>query len=736
MTFRILPAICIALCLNAQTAAADAGHRITYADSPLTLDGRTDEALWDEALSLPLSFETSPGENVAPPVHTVLKMTYSRDALLIAFLADDPDPQMIVANLADRDTPFDDDYVGLVLDTFNDQRRGFAFMVTAAGVQMDMTRNEVGNEIEDLSWDAIWSSAAHVDEHGYSVEMVIPFAALRYPDQTGDMTWGLSATRYLPRHVNHVISLTPDDRDNPSLLAQAVKLTGFGEIGRKRDVELAPSLTGLRNDQRPPGGQMQSGDFNWDLGASGRWGITPNLSLDAAVNPDFSQVEADELQLDVNTRYALEYQEKRPFFLEGADVFATPLQAVYTRTIFDPTWGSKLSGKTSNAAVGVFLARDELTSLLLPSNTGSTGHVLDAEQTTGVMRYRHDLGESSTIGALATAREGDQYHNRTGGLDAHLRLTPSTSLAVQYLRSDADYPLMIVDGDSVETGNLDGGALHMALSHQSRDWSAEAAVTDIDEDFRADAGFMPRVDFRQYEAGLWRTWWGDKSHWFNMLGLGAIWEYIENQDGRMTDRQMALEANYMGPMQTRAWLAGFARTELYGGRSYDLQFVRAKVGWRPTADFIGWLGLWSGEAVDYMNNRPATRYGGGPGFSWSPRPEISLQTDMIHEYMAVDDRQLYRVNLVSASLVYHFNTRSFLRATVRYRHMDLNPDNYLMPVPPADEQLFTQLLFSHKVNPRTVLFLGTTSNLQDYGLTPLTVNDHTYFLKIGYAWQP
>ena len=139
-----------------------------------------------------------------------------------------------------------------------------------------------------------------------------------------------------------------------------------------------------------------------------------------------------------------------------------------------------------------------------------------------------------------------------------------------------------------------------------------------------------------------------------------------------------------------------------------------------------------------MNNRPAKRYGGGPGFNWKPTERIALETDIVHEYLEAAGRKLYRANIASTSLFYHFNRRAFLRTSIRYSYIDRDPANYLMPLPPtlAREQLFLQLLFSYKVNPRTVLFLGTTDNLQDPGTTPLILNDRTFFLKVGYAWRP
>ena len=223
-----------------------------------------------------------------------------------------------------------------------------------------------------------------------------------------------------------------------------------------------------------------------EAGLSGRWGVTPNVTLSGTVNPDFSQVEADVAQLEVNTRFALFFPEKRPFFLEGADFYTTPLQAVFTRTVADPAWGAKLTGKEGKNAFGVFFARDRQTNLLLPSNQGSRLAFLDDDVTSSVFRYRRDVGANSTLGVLYTGRDGSDYSNDVYGLDGFLRFNSSNALRFQYLRSDTSYP-----GGSGLGDDLTGDGWLLQYDYLTRNWVATIPHTDLAEDFRADYGLHP-----------------------------------------------------------------------------------------------------------------------------------------------------------------------------------------------------------------------------------------------------
>ncbi len=219
---------------------------------------------------------------------------------------------------------------------------------------MDLIRNDLaGNRNqEDPTWDAIWTSAGELTDDGYVVEMAIPFTSLRFQHRPGEQTWGFSLFRAYPRSTRHEIYNNPYDRNLSCSLCQTEKLVGFSGVKPGRDLELTPTLTGLRVDEREEfdDPELVEGDAEAQVGITARWGITPNMSLLGTLNPDFSQVESDAARLQVNNQFALFFSEKRPFFLEGADLFQTFFRTVHTRVVADPSWGLKVTGKEKRNA--------------------------------------------------------------------------------------------------------------------------------------------------------------------------------------------------------------------------------------------------------------------------------------------------------------------------------------------------------------------------------------------------
>jgi len=330
-------------------AAAEAPLRVPRAASPIRVDGILDEPAWASALTLSLEYETYPGDNLPATLRTECLVLHDERNLYVGVRAFDPDPGAIRAYLADRDSlPGDEDQVQFVLDTFNDQRRAYVFAASPLGVQWDAIASEVGGTglSYDGSWDAIWSVRGRIDRDGYTLEFAVPFASLRFPRGGGEQTWGLHVTRSQPRSVVRQVSLRPIDRSNNCFLCQEAKIAGFEGVRTGLNLELDPTLTATRSDERAafPDGPMLNGPVRGDLGITARLAPAPDLTLSAAVNPDFSQVEADTAQLKINTRFALYYPEKRPLFLEGADFFQTRLSTIYTRTVADPSWAAKLVG--------------------------------------------------------------------------------------------------------------------------------------------------------------------------------------------------------------------------------------------------------------------------------------------------------------------------------------------------------------------------------------------------------
>jgi hypothetical protein len=712
---------------------------ISPAASKIKVDGLLDEDAWQKATVIKLPYEWMPGDNAPAPVETECLVTFDRSGFYIAFRCFDPKPEEIRAHLMDRDatdTLIQDDHINVIIDAFNDERRGFQFRVNPLGVQADANFSEMEG-YEDFSWDAIWDSAGKITDWGYAIEMAIPFNQLRFPRTAEKQTWGFSAERSWPRSVRHRMESHPRDRNRACLLCQFNKLSGFENISPGRNLEFDPTLTASRTDAMAmagfPSGGIEKGGVQADPGITVKWGVTPNLILNATANPDFSQVEADVAQLDVNKRFALYYPEKRPFFLEGGDFFLTPIQAVFTRTVADPLWGTKLTGKAGRSALGFFAAQDRINNLIFPSNQGSASTSLDQDVTGGVLRYRHDVGKGSTLGLLYTGRAGGGYANHVGGADGFFRLSQSTSIRFQYLHSETEYPGAVALDFGQKMGLFGGNGVQTEFMHMTRNWQAFASYSDISASFRADYGFLPRVDVRTFDAEVHRLFWGDGKRWFSRLQFWLRSYYTTDHDGRMTDSRIALGGTYQGPLQSQVSAIGRLNREFYLGRTYDVSDLVLGLALKPAGGMSFGLDNTLAKAIDYNNNRPAETLQVGPWMELGLGTHINLTVYHSLERLESSGLRTYTANLSQVRLIYNFNVRSFVRAIVQYRDVNRVPDRYIFPVDPHSKGIFTQLLFSYKINPQTVLFLGYSDNSLGLQGIDITRTDRTFFFKIGYA---
>ncbi|HEX2092100.1 MAG TPA: DUF5916 domain-containing protein [Longimicrobiaceae bacterium] len=717
-------------------------YQVSLADAAIRVDAVLDEPAWEAAPAMDLPYKFFPVDGSPTPVRTDCRITFDDDNLYFGCTAYDPDPSRIRARYADRDAVREDDHIFLVLDPFNDQRRAFEFGLNALGVQMDATWSEVDG-VEDFTWDAIWKSAGRLTPEGYVVEAAIPFSSLRFPDTDAVQTWGVLWARSYPREARYALRSIHINRNQACLLCQADKLEGFRGVQSGRDLELTPTLTTRRSDVRPvfPTGRMEPGDVDPEFGLSGRWGITPNVNLNATLNPDFSQVEADVAQLEVNERFALSYPEKRPFFLEGADLFQTPTRLVFTRSIIDPTGGLKLTGKEGRNVFGVFGASDRVTSLLFPANQGTAQTLLREEVHTAVARYRRDIGRASTVGATYTGRMGEGYFNHVAAVDGFLRLSPAKIVRVQYSFAGTEYPDTVVRAFRQPTGTLTDGVLQAEFVHRSRDWFASALYRDIGRDFRADAGFIPRADIRGATLQAERSFWGGPDRWFNRLGFFGFAEWLGNHDGKETDLGLAFVTNYQGPRQSTASVGFGYNRKLFAGKTFEMLDMRSAFEIRPSRRFAFSLGARIGEDIDVANARKANLFQVVPGMEL--RVGRSLYLELDHAIRRLDtqssdslpDQEILDARLTEARAVYHFGVRTFVRAILQYQGLNQDPRLYRVPVRPETNTLFTQLMFAHKVNPQTVLFVGYTDNRLGLQDVDLTRTGRTFFVKLGYAWR-
>ncbi len=713
---------------------------IHQATESIVIDGELDDPGWTDALVFDLPYEWNPSDNGTPPVATDFLVTYDDKYLYAAWRAHDPDPLAIRAHLMDRDevaTLVQDDHVVLMVDTFNDERRGFQFRVNPLGVQAEAIFSEGG--IEDFSFDLIWDSAGKINDQGYVVEIAIPFDQLRFPRTTGAQTWGFDVGRSYPRSVRHRIASSPRDRGNTCLLCQADKVTGFAGLEPGRNLEVVPTVTGSQTEVRDP---FPSGDFesqgdDSEAGVSVRWGMTPSLTVNATINPDFSQVEADVAQLAVNNRFALFFPEKRPFFLEGVDIFSTPVNAVFTRTVADPDWGLKLSGKEGKNGIGVFVAQDTVNNLLLPSNQRSRFTSRDDDVLSGVLRYRRDVGSGSSVGVIYAGREGerDDYRNDVYGADAFVRLDDANTLRVQYLRSETRYPTAVADALGQPSGDFSGDAIFADWDHGSRHWRGSLEYISYDGNFRADSGFVPRVDLERVNALVQRQFYGGDDSWWTRFNAGLFATRVQDQAGELTDQVFDLFFNVSGPMQSFFEVSLERNQERFGGVLHEgLEGTELFGTFQPNGRLRLSMYVDRGDVVDFFNNQPAQQMVFSPSAEVKVGKHLNFKLDHNRQVLDVPGGELFTADLTQLRVVYNVNVRMFVRVILQ--RFDITRTVSLFPtdVVEDEEELFTQLLFSYKLNPQTVLFLGYSDNRFAEDNLSLTQADRTVFLKLGYAW--
>jgi len=712
-------------------------YNVNISQGKIKIDGVLNESAWEGAAKIDIPYEWFPGNNIEAPVKSECLVTFTKSNLYFGIRCFDPEPKKIRAHLMDRDaltTLVQDDHVIILLDTFNDERRCFQFRVNPLGVQADANFSELDG-IEDFSWDAIWSSAGKITDFGYVVEVAIPFNQLRFFKTEEKQTWGIAIERRYPRSARHLIRSHPVDRNKQCILCQMNKITGFKNISPGKNIEFDPTLTLNRTDTLSefPNGEMEAGKIEVEPGISGRWGITPNLMLNGTVNPDFSHVEADAAQLEVNTRFALRYPEKRPFFLEGSDYFATPLEAVFSRTVYDPVWGVKLTGKFGKNAVGIFATQDKYNNLLFPSNQGSYSFAQEEDVYSSVLRYRRDIGKGSTLGVLYTGRYSDDYWNHVAGADGFWRLSRSKNITFQFLRSQTKYPEKIIQAFSQPEGEFGGNALFLNFRHNTRNLRYRLTYEDLSENFRADYGFIPRVDVKDYQVLFEPILWGKRGGWFNRFSFIFFYWRITNKNNDLTDQDFRFSIKYDGPLNSTFLPTFMIQKEWFNGITYDKKLFQTLAEISPTGGLTLTFLSQVGETIDYTNSRLADLFVLQADVNASPGKHLNINLNHTFQRLSLSGDKIFDVNLLQARLEYNFNVRTFVRAICQYMDVKRNTDLYLIPVQPESRTFFTQFLFSYKINPQTKLFLGYSDNYQGLKGIDITQTDRTFFLKIGYA---
>jgi hypothetical protein len=404
--------------------------RISKFEKPPVIDGKLDDDAWKTAVAFKDFYQTSPGDNTTPSKPTEVMMGYDSKTLYIGFHCFD-EPDKVRASVAKRDDVLNgiEDSIRVLLDTFNDQRKAYVLAFNPLGVQMDGIRTEGVNV--DFSVDIVMESKGTLTNDGYIVEVAIPFKSLRYDAGKGKL-WGIQIFRIIQRFNGEQDSWMPISRDINGLLNQAGHITGLEGISAEKTLELIPSLTVSETGKLLPHfdpinndpGRMVNQPVKFDLGLTAKYTLNANSTVNLAINPDFAQVEADATVVTTNQRFPIFFQEKRPFFLEGIDLFQLPLNVVHTRTIINPEVAVKLVGKSGRNSYGLMMAADKGPGTFTGDERLDSFNfpLMDKKAYVGVLRLKRDIGKENSIGIVATSYNFIEKHNQIAGVDGKFKL--------------------------------------------------------------------------------------------------------------------------------------------------------------------------------------------------------------------------------------------------------------------------------------------------------------------------
>jgi hypothetical protein len=723
-------------------------HTITRASGPIEVDGDISDAAWQSALRIDTWYETSPNNNVPPTAPDIGWLTYDDKYFYVAFNFSDPFPQDIRAPFGDHDgLTSAHDYGGIFIDAANDGKTAILFLSTARGVKYDAISSDVTGE-EDSTPDYYWDSSARITKTGWTLEMRIPFSSLRYP-ATDPQTWGILLYRNWPRLNRTQHFSVPLARGVQCLVCQSAKLEGLSGLRHGGHWTVAPYVT-ARQVARPeagPGSRLDNGSVAMDGGIDAKWIPNADTAVDLTINPDFSQVEADESQISTNERFALFYDEKRPFFLEGKDLFTTPVQAVYTRSVTDPDWGLRATGRLGTTSYTVLTTNDEGGGLVVvPGANGSELVEQDFKSVVGITRLRYDIGQSF-VSFLATAREihGDAY-NRVYGPDFGWKPSNVDRVNGQLLFSQTRTPNRPDLHATWDGRELASHAAELEWIHSTTNYDWFAIYQDVGADFRADNGFVPQVGYRAFI--------GEAGYTFRPTNfvLTRIHPFIEAE--RFEDRERELLSDYVGPGVNmdgalHSTMRYQYRMEHVRAGDEILPFNRATatIELRPSQLFSDiTLEASGGQGVDFANAR--TGHGGDISLYASIRPTDHLEFGVSAGWRWLDvdpagtSQRLFTARALQLRTTYTFTSRTYLRLIGQYVTTSRNPDLYTEIVPAREEAFVGTALFTYKLNWQSVLYAGYGDEraLDDSvavgadrrGLDQVS---RQWFLKVSYAFQ-
>lgn len=693
---------------------------------------------------------------------TEVYLGYTDRNLYVVCVCFDSEPDKIRSRMVRREQINDDDQFGFVLDTFHDKKNGVFFFMNPAGVQQDGIWTE---REPDYSYDMLWNSDARLTGRGYVVWFEIPFKSLRFP-ATDAHTWGLFFERDIKR--NNEYSFYPHITSNAQgFLSQETEMDGLEKISPGRNLQFIPyaSVRTFRalDDRDPDHPHFHGKHIEPRLGLDSKMVIKDALVLDATINPDFAQVESDEPQVTVNQRFEVFFPEKRPFFLENATFFDTPMQLVFTRRIADPEYGVRLTGKLGPWAVGALFANDKS-----PGRSVPPSDPLDGEKAYyTVLRVNRDIGKESTIGLIYTDREQGTAapatetlctdtpctvgSNRVGGIDAKIKFNSKWTAQGQ----------AVVGHSKFSDGSQQGGPAYWAfVARSSRKLEFNSLYQDTAAHFATETGFFRRPDIRRFSNfALYR---------FRPEGKHLVWHgpglfTINNWDHTGTRLEWFANANYRWIFQRQTVFGFFSNLGHERLRPVDFDTLTANRDYAHRHSGFFWETSYfkqvslSGEAgwgtdtnFDPAVGPPVLANSSYANITATVRPVRGLTVDNTYLLTRLQDLRtganIFNNHIIRSKWNYQFTRAFSLRVIGQYNATLSNPE--LTSLQNA-KNVNADILFTYLPHPGTAVYVGYNSNLQNLdrslGLDPngnllrtrdSFLNDgRQFFVKVSYLFR-
>ena len=680
-----------------------------------------------------------PADGAEPTQNTDAYLAYDAHNLYAVFVCWDKEPSKIRARMTRREDIFSDDSAEIMIDTFNDARRGYTFASNPLGIQWDAlwTEGSIGSGRPadfsgfDDSFDTVWHSEGRLTGQGYIVLMAIPFKSLRF-SSIESQQWRIILNRSIPRTNENLFWPRITNRIQ-GRFNQAATATGVEHISPGRNIQLTPYglLRGFRDiDQRDPSNPFfESRTLQTEAGLDAKFILHDSFVLDATINPDFSQVESDQPQITVNQRFEVFFPEKRPFFLENSNFFTSPINLVFTRRIAHPEFGLRLTGKSGPWAVGVLASDDRAPGEVLPPTDPHSGE----RATFTVARVSRDILDQSTIGATFTDREFAGGYNRVGGLDTNLKLNQNWRLQGQAVTSST--------ADAVAGTRSAGPGYKVDLERSGRNFNLQSLYVDYSPGFVTETGFVNRVDIREQSLnasyyfrpeGKFLISYGPTLQQFNIWDhRGTALDYFF-YPGFRVDMARSTYVNFHPFGYDDVRLRPLDYSTLSRVTAYPQPFwgIEAGTSWLKQLDFTAFFV--SGKGVNYdplAGQVPTLGHEDQGNFTLTFHAAGRLRIDNAYllEHIRDSDAHLTAVtnHIFRSKWNYQFTRELSARVVLQYNSVLSNPAiSALSPT----KNFNADFLITYLVHPGTAIYVGYNSDLENLDRN-LAVNPITGFIQ-------